>query len=73
MKVWISKSKFGRGLWNLHGGSIKRNKGINQVANRILKERTSLEHMANKLNGVNFNLSVLTVISISPSVQIFNE
>lgn len=45
LKVLISKSKFGTGIWNLPGGYIKKNEGIDNAAIRILKERTSLENI----------------------------
>jgi len=45
LKVLISKSKFGTGIWNLPGGYIKKNEGIDKAASRILKERTNLENI----------------------------
>ncbi|CAH0997816.1 hypothetical protein EMA8858_03950 [Emticicia aquatica] len=45
LKVLISKSRFGTGIWNLPGGYIKKNEGIDNAASRILKERTSLENI----------------------------
>lgn len=45
LKVLIAKSKFGDGIWNLPGGYIMKNEGIEKAANRILKERTGLENI----------------------------
>lgn len=45
LKVLISKSKFGTDIWNLPGGYIIKNEGIDKAASRILKERTSLENI----------------------------
>lgn len=45
LKVLISKSKFGTDIWNLPGGYIIKNEGIDRAASRILKERTSLENI----------------------------
>lgn len=45
LKVLISKSKFGTDNWNLPGGYIQKNEGIDKAASRILKERTSLENI----------------------------
>lgn len=45
LKVLIAKSKFGEGIWNLPGGYIIKNEGIEKAANRILKERTGLENI----------------------------
>lgn len=42
LMVLISKYKFGNKSWNLPGGYIKKNEGIDNAAARILKERTGL-------------------------------
>lgn len=45
LKVLIAKSKFGADIWNLPGGYIIKNEGIDKAASRILKERTNLENI----------------------------
>ena len=45
LKVLISKFKFGKEMWSLPGGYVKRTEGIDKAASRILKERTNLKQI----------------------------
>lgn len=45
LKVLISKPKYAKGAWALHGGHILKTESIDQAARRILKARTDLENI----------------------------
>lgn len=45
LKVLLAKFKFGRGVFSLPGGYIFKTEGIDQAAQRILKERVGLENI----------------------------
>lgn len=45
VNVLISKSKLGKGSWSLPGGHILKTEGINKAAQRILQQRTGLDHI----------------------------
>ncbi len=45
LKVLVSKPKYNQGVWALPGGYILKTESIDSAANRILRNRTSLENI----------------------------